>query len=92
MDPPLARLGLRELEVLHGVGDIGLGGIDPRLLQRPVQQPPGRPDERLPLPILLIPGLLPYEHDPGIRIAGTEDGLRGIPVQGAAPALGSGPP
>src|ERR687887_611324 len=60
VDAPLAaRL---PLEVLDDVRDVGLPPVDPRLLERLVEDPAGRADERLPRLVLLVAGLLADEH------------------------------
>src|SRR5581483_2328278 len=83
VDPALpARL---PLEVLDGVRDVGLRPVDARLLERPVEQLAGRPDERLAREILLVSRLLADEQHLGVSGALAEDGLRRVPVE-VAPA------
>ena len=60
MDPALAAL--LELEMLDRIGDVGLGAVDPGLLQRLVEDLPRRADERVAGQILLIAGLFADEH------------------------------
>src|ERR1700759_2103698 len=85
MDSPFSALA-GELEVLDGVGLIRQLRIDARIAERTREQPPGRADERQPLDILTIPGLLTPQHDRSIRMAVPEDFLEGVLVQGAAVA------
>ena len=49
---------LQETKMFDGVGHVNLPAIDAGLLQRLIQQTPGRSDERLALPVLLIARLL----------------------------------
>ena len=88
MDAPLAALG--KFEVFHGVRDVDLFAIEPGFLHRFIQQPPGRPDERMSLAILFVAGHFADHHDSGIRRSFAEHDLRGVPVQVAAAALGRG--
>src|SRR5690606_41292812 len=88
VDPPFAaRL---ELEVLDRVGEVDPVPVDARLLDRPGEHPPGRPDERGALPVLLITGLFADEHERCIGRPGAEYGLGSVAVEGAplAPARG----
>src|SRR5438874_4132414 len=64
------------LEVLDDIGDVDLAPVDARVLQRLVEELPGRPDERLALQVLLVAGLLADEDDVSLRGALAEDGLR----------------
>lgn len=87
VDTAFAAFGERELEVLHGVGDIRGLPVDPGLRQGFVQQLAGRADEGLAPLVLLVSGLLPDEDKPRRGCAFAEDGLGGVLVEGAAPAL-----
>src|SRR5581483_6772619 len=64
------------LEVLHHVGDVGLSAVDPGLVEGLVEQAPGRADERLPLAVLAVAGLLADEHELCGARAGAEYRLR----------------
>jgi hypothetical protein len=86
MDPALAALG--PLEVLDGVGEVYLRAVEAGLVQGPVQDPPGRPDERTSLLVLLIAGLLTDEHHRRGRLPLPEHGRRRTLVQVAARARG----
>src|SRR4029077_21140666 len=86
VDPALAALG--PLEVLNGVGEVYLGAVDAGLVQGPVQDSPGRPDERTPLLVLLIARLLAEKHHRRIRLSLSEHGRRRALVQVAARARG----
>src|SRR5690348_2483553 len=60
VDAPLpARL---PLEVLDRVRDVDLPAVDPREIERLVEQAPRRPDERAALLVLLVARLLADEH------------------------------
>jgi hypothetical protein len=74
VDPAPATLG--PLEVLDGVGQVDVRAVDAGLPQRPVQDPPGRADERTSLLVLLIAGLLTDEHHRRVRPALPEHGRR----------------
>src|SRR5579863_1775853 len=50
VDPALAAFG--PLEVLDGVSQVDIGAVDAAVAQGPVQDPPGRPDERTSLLVL----------------------------------------
>src|ERR671922_53641 len=78
VDAPLpARL---PLEVLDDVRDVRERAVDAGLLERPVEQLPGRADERFAGLVLLIAGLLADEHRLRFRQSFAEDGLRpGLP-------------
>lgn len=64
------------LKCFHRVGHVRAPPIDPGRLQRGVQQPPGRADERRAGNILLVAGLLADHHERGARLAGAEHRLR----------------
>ncbi len=57
VDPPFTAG--HPFEVLDRVRDIGVGAVDTAVCERPVQQPAGRADERLPLFVFLVPGCSP---------------------------------
>jgi hypothetical protein len=84
-----AALALRpELEVLDGVRDVRRRPVDAGRLERLVEQPAGRPDERPARPVLLVAGLLADEHDPAS--AGPAPGhrlRRRLPQRAAAAAV-----
>src|SRR6187551_1005906 len=65
VEAPLATRA--PLEVLHRVGDVDRLRRDRGLLQGTPQQGARRPDERLPLTVLAVSGLLTDEHQPGAR-------------------------
>jgi hypothetical protein len=78
--------------VFHRVRHVGVGPVDTGLHKPAVQHPPGRTDEWNALPVLLITWLFADEHDSSGRIALAEDGLGGVLVQFAAPAVPRGGP
>lgn len=63
VDAPLPRLAVAE--VLHGVGQVDLGPVQPGLHQGVREHLSGGADEGLALPVLPVTGLLPHEHDAG---------------------------
>ena len=65
VQPHFAAARRRELEVLHGIGDVDNRAIDARFFERVVEDPPGRADERPAFPVLLIAGLLAHQHQRG---------------------------
>ena len=75
---------LLELEVLDGVREVDGAAVDARLLEPSVELPPGRPDERPSLEVLLVAGLLADEDDARPLAALAEDRLRRGRVQVAA--------
>src|ERR1700704_1939214 len=75
-------------EVLDGVGDIDAAAIDPRLLERLVEDTSGGADERFAFLVLAIARLLSDEHDLGVLGAFAEDGLGAGLVEVAGPAAG----
>jgi hypothetical protein len=86
VDPALAAA--HPLEVLDHVGHVHLVTVEAGLGHRPVEQRPGRADERAPGQVLAVPGLFAGHHDPGPARAFAEHGLRpGLP-QWACLALG----
>ena len=74
------------LEVLDGVRDVDVDAVDPRRLERLVEQPARRADERLPGLVLLVAGLLAHEHHLGRPRPLSEHGLRPHLPEVAAPA------
>ena len=82
VDPPAAA-GL-ELEVLHGVRDVGLRAVDADLFEDFVEQLPGGADERLAGLVLAVARLLADEDDAGVPRAFPEDRLRRVLVEVAA--------
>lgn len=56
MQPPFAAPD--PFKVLNRVGDVHRVALDPRLFQRPIEQPPRRSDKGLTLLVLLIARLL----------------------------------
>src|SRR4029078_577446 len=65
-----------ELEVLDDFRAVKRGAVDADLVERLVEEPPGRPDERQALDILAIAGLLADQHDRSVIGARAEHGLR----------------
>jgi hypothetical protein len=79
------------LEGLDHVGDEDLLAVDAGVAERPVEELPGRADERLPHDVLAIARLLAEEHDGRRREAAAEDGLgRPLPKLAGAAAIGQG--
>jgi hypothetical protein len=78
-DPSLAAL--LEPEVLYHVRDVHRDPVDPRVLERLPEEPSRRTDERAPLAILLVPGLLSHEHECGAAAPLPEDRLRRVAEQ-----------
>jgi hypothetical protein len=88
VDPPLPlRL---PLEVLDDVGHVGVAALDPRLLQRLVEDPAGWPDEGVALDVLPVTRLLPDQHQPGTLQPLAEDGLGARLPKWTGPAAGGG--
>jgi hypothetical protein len=75
--------------VLHGVRHVDRRPIDARLCERVVEDAPGRPDEGLARPVLLVARLLADEDRLRVRGALAEDGLR-ADLPEAAPAARRG--
>src|SRR5581483_7402218 len=59
----------------HGVGDPDVLPAHPDLLEHPVEQLPGGPDERFTLLVLVVPRALPDEHQVRVRVARAVDDL-----------------
>jgi hypothetical protein len=78
------------LEVLDGVRDVGIAAVDPRLIERAIEDPPSRPDERLACAILLVARLLAHQHHVRATRTGAEDGLRPEAPQAAGAAARRG--
>jgi hypothetical protein len=74
--------------VLDGVRREGRRPLDAGLLQGGVEQPSGRPDERLAHDVLAVAGLLADQHDGGVGSAVAHDDLGGVAVEVAPPAGG----
>ena len=71
-----AALAFRHpFEVLDHVGDVGVLARDPGRLEGLIQDPSCRPDERLPLEVLVVSGLLTDEHHARRAPALPEHGL-----------------
>src|SRR5437868_5890891 len=85
MDPSLAALD--KFEMLDGIGDVNRGAVDPRFLERRIEQRAGGTDERPPGKVLLVAGLLADEHDRGVEWALAEHRLGGMLVEIAAGAV-----
>jgi len=86
MQPPFPlRL---PFEMLHRVGDINLGAIDASLQQRLIENPAGRPDERLSLVVLAIAWLLAHHDDTRLRATLAENGLGCVFPEIAGTAMG----
>ncbi len=75
------------LEVLHGVGHVGLAPLDPSLGQGPVQHPAGRTDEGLARQVLLVARLLADEHHRGVGRPLARNTLGGVGPEVAAAAV-----
>jgi hypothetical protein len=85
VNPPFAA-GLVP-EVFDGVGDVGIAGGDPGLLEPLGQDTAGGPDERVALPVLAVTGLLAHEHQVGSAGALSHDGLGGPLMEITGPTL-----
>jgi hypothetical protein len=73
---------------LTAIRDVRAGPVDPGLLERLVEEPSGRADERLPPAVLLVSGLLADEHQVGRAPALADHRLgRVLPEPAAAAAL-----
>ena len=77
-------------EVLDDVGDVGVVAFDPRLLERLIEQAPGRADERPSLEVLTVARLLAHEHHRRLAGAFAEHRLRRVAVERARGAAGGG--
>jgi hypothetical protein len=76
------------LEVLDGVREVDTLPVDARARQGVVEHTPGWADERAPLDVLAIAGLLADEQNPRVRRALAENGLRRILPESAGTAVG----
>src|SRR6185369_777421 len=76
VQPQLAAL--QEFEVLHRVGDVVAHPRDAGVLERAVEELARGADEGLAGEILAVAGLLADEHDPRLRRALAEHGLRRV--------------
>jgi hypothetical protein len=74
--------------MLHHVGDIGLGPVNARLLQSPIEQSPCRSYKRPSLDILFVAGLLANKENARAPTTFAEDGLSGILPQVTCLAVG----
>jgi hypothetical protein len=84
VDPPLStRL---PLEVFDRIRDVGLGAVDAGLLERLVEDLPGRADEGLALAVLLVAWLLTDHHHVRLARALAKDRLRRFRIERAATA------
>src|SRR5437899_9170575 len=72
--------------MLDGVGDVDALAIDARLLERLIEQPARRTDERLSLDVLAVTRLLPDKHDRCMLGTLSKHGLRARLVEIAGPA------
>ena len=86
VDPALAAWV--PLEVLHHVRDVDQAPVDAGLGEGAVEQFAGRPNERYPRQILLVPGLLADEHQLGAARPCAEYRLGRVTPQIAGPAAG----
>ena len=74
--------------MLDRVGDVNPPAVDPRLVQRTLEEAPGGPDKRLSLKVLLVTRLLADEHHPAVFAAFAEDRLRRLDPEIAGLARG----
>jgi hypothetical protein len=68
-------------EVLHGVGDVNVGGLDVELVHRTVKDAAGGADEGDALFVFLVAGLLADEHETRAAGACARDDLRSVLVK-----------
>src|ERR1700728_5307644 len=73
--------------MFYGVGHVYLVPSDPRLAEQPVHQMPSRADERPPLKVFVVAGLLAEEHDARAGGSFAEYGLRCMAPQAAVLAF-----
>src|SRR5262249_42246431 len=78
------------LEVLHDVRDVGVRPIDAGLVERLVEEPTGRTDERPPGEVLVVARLFADEHHPSAPAAFTGNSLSAALPEGAGAAAGGG--
>jgi hypothetical protein len=69
------------LEVLHDVRHVSVAAVDPGFLQRTVEQPSGRPDERPAGDVLLVARLFAHQHEAGFLHSFAEHSLRAAAPQ-----------
>lgn len=62
-------------EMLNSIGDVDFGPIDPRGLEAFIKQLTGGPDERLPLQVFAIAGLLSHQEKCAMGSPFPKDGL-----------------
>src|SRR5438874_10483802 len=75
--------------MLDGVRHVDRLPVDARLHERVVEEPPGRTDERLALPILAVAWLLADEHRRRAPATHAEDRLRSVLPERAGATSGS---
>src|SRR5579883_3161080 len=85
VQPPLAAL--RELEMLHRIGDIDPVAGEAGLAQRAIEKPAGRPDKGPADPVFLIAWLLADKDDRGVGGTFAEDRLGRARPEGAGAAM-----
>src|SRR5918992_3135865 len=85
---PAAPLDNDKLEMLDRIGHVHLTAVYSCLLQPCVEQPSSRTDERMTLSVLLITGLLAYQHDLCFPRTFTKDSLRRVHPE-ITPSAGS---
>jgi len=85
MKAALAPRILGPLEMLDGVRDVHVIAVDPRRIERAVEQSPGWTDERLPSLVLGVAWLLTHDHHVRGARPFTEDGLGAELIQMTAP-------
>jgi hypothetical protein len=74
--------------VLDDIGDVNASAINACVNQDAVEQPPRRSHERLALSILLVSGLLTYQHHIGVHRPLAEDRLGRSLIEIASRARG----
>jgi hypothetical protein len=82
-----ALAALFEFEVLDRVGHVDVPAIDPGGLERAIEQPSGRTDERPALQILLIARLFADQHQLRVRRPFTQHALCRLGVERTAAAF-----
>jgi hypothetical protein len=75
-------------EVLDRIGQVDVAARDLGLLQDPVEDSTGGPDEGLALDVLAVAGLLADQHQPRLARPRPEDGLGRVLPERAAVAVG----
>jgi hypothetical protein len=74
------------LEMLDRIGDEGLFPRDPGIVQRLVEDPAGRADERLAGDVFFVARLLTHQHEGGVAWAFARHRLRSVTVERTARA------